>query len=1120
MKSSFDRGNRSGSALLVVLGFLSFMVVSAVAFAIYMRAERLPSSALRRNVATRHLVKAALAHAMSRVDDAIRADPFPGIVNTNGGSTANYYHDNNGNNPMDIWYGRVFMPPDPEGTTRWRENQVNGIDPTQFAPITETVSVLTLEALGYIPPPLVNDVRFLSRSTWTAKWQNFAFDAGRFAFCAVNVSDFFDINRVSADIRSAAPNSRISLAHLLRPIPDQGVFNVDGIDEKTDTDIQKKVGDLSDITESALSSFNRLFGPNATSRRTYSNQDANGGSVPSSVPYISMLDYNLALGSEGGDFGINTIIRSCFFWWIEGKGTRDYFFFNGATDLSDGVKSALRQPFVTDSWATNETYKVADFSKLEGQPFRDLDMGNEDATIDDVMRSKAEFNSQKGMLDGNGPFGMLGGNAKVRLLCSLYDYLDHDSIPLSLVAPSVESIPMVAAIEPIVKSRLKFTQKPPVKDPQTPPRDGVQTTTTTWTLDPDSLSRPSVRILVAYPFRHARRRNNRNFYAQVVMKVFVAAGNVPLYPQGDLAELKPKEKADWSAESKAPLPNGAFVWSFCSTPKEITLPASMENQEDALIELPSPSWNGDASVPPDLAVYSTIETEKFKEGVSQGDKETKYRFDLRPFKDGALLPEGDQADVSAFLTDEYRAYVAIWVRVTDSGGTVTYDLAPAIASDDEKLNDVTGERQKLYAKSYCGNNFVENVSCSFLKFSTPEGPYYYTYADLSQASGTPFDWAPKSLAVADPRYNYLPEDWYRWDQSGINGSGWVDAISTGDGFLNQDDCDRDIFMFTSDQGYLQSLGEFAFLPNLGAEEVMAEADTAVTTHPDTPNNTKHKGYAWRTYIVDRSFYDDFARVGIGRSSSKDQTVNPYTDNAEILYAAFANTPCNYWVTGRSQAGMLDDLPEDMKEIVNKLGDTSTQYGNKIDTMSVSLHHAFCEKNEDSELQIKSKHLYRIARYISREIRNYKLNNEEYADMWKAAYDKVWNEELWNAGYLNASDDDTFKNFMGAKGEQKLDHPLYTVDRKFLYSYWRDCFANKQQLFLIFVRAESSALGGSGEGTPPQQGGRAVALVWRDPQSNMTDGESNDPSKDRDRQPDSAYDRRPHRMRVLFYHQFD
>ena len=37
-----NRHSQKGSALLIVLGFLSFMVVSAVAFAIWMRNERLP----------------------------------------------------------------------------------------------------------------------------------------------------------------------------------------------------------------------------------------------------------------------------------------------------------------------------------------------------------------------------------------------------------------------------------------------------------------------------------------------------------------------------------------------------------------------------------------------------------------------------------------------------------------------------------------------------------------------------------------------------------------------------------------------------------------------------------------------------------------------------------------------------------------------------------------------------------------------------------------------------------------------------------------------------------------------------------------------------------------------
>jgi hypothetical protein len=89
-----------------------------------------------------------------------------------------------------------------------------------------------------------------------------------------------------------------------------------------------------------------------------------------------------------------------------------------------------------------------------------------------------------------------------------------------------------------------------------------------------------------------------------------------------------------------------------------------------------------------------------------------------------------------------------------------------------------------------------------------------------------------------------------------------------------------------------------------------------------------------------------------------------------------------------------------------------------------------------------------------------------------------------------------------------------ADRMFLHSYWRDCFASRQQLFLIFVRAESTALGGTGEGTPAQQGGRAVALVWRDPEA---------PAQyDVQEREDTLYQERrhPHKMRILFYRQFD
>ena len=106
------------------------------------------------------------------------------------------------------------------------------------------------------------------------------------------------------------------------------------------------------------------------------------------------------------------------------------------------------------------------------------------------------------------------------------------------------------------------------------------------------------------------------------------------------------------------------------------------------------------------------------------------------------------------------------------------------------------------------------------------------------------------------------------------------------------------------------------------------------------------------------------------------------------------------------------------------------------------------------------------------------------------------------------------HYAGNAGDTTCYNNLFDIDRMFLHSYWRDCFANRQQLFLIFVRAESTALGGAGEGTPAQQGGRAVALVWRDPEA---------PAQyDVQEREDSLYQavRHPHKMRILFYRQFD
>ena len=70
---------RKGSALLIVLGMMAFMIVSAVAFSAYMRFARTPSSFLRRSAAARELTKAALARAIDEIDFSVANNPYPGL---------------------------------------------------------------------------------------------------------------------------------------------------------------------------------------------------------------------------------------------------------------------------------------------------------------------------------------------------------------------------------------------------------------------------------------------------------------------------------------------------------------------------------------------------------------------------------------------------------------------------------------------------------------------------------------------------------------------------------------------------------------------------------------------------------------------------------------------------------------------------------------------------------------------------------------------------------------------------------------------------------------------------------------------------------------------------------
>lgn len=1070
---------KSGSALLIVLGFLSFMVVSAVAFAIYMRAERMPSSALRRAVATRHLVHAALAEAVARVDDAVRGDPFPGLCGTNADFTAkgNFtYRDGNGQ-AMDVWQGRVFMPPDPLGGTTTRE--------TRFAPVTETVSVLTLEGLGYLPPGLVNDVRFLSRSSWTAQWQQLPFDAGRFAFCAVNVSDYFDVNRLYANRgRTAEAGGRLSLAYLFDPSFDPAAANA------------ASAGDVVNFASgaAAFDAFVHTARPGGDDKGEDNTQAVGGGTTP----YVSLLDYNLALGKNGG----SSALLPLFYRWISSSPQTSYY-----QEGSEQAKSAARQPFVTESAATNESWLV-DLATAKGQPFYGRNLSpSQSVRASDVVNYSSDFFRQ-----------VFSGGSKILSpldYVTLYDYLDHDDIPLSLAAPCVERVPMVAALEQTVQ----FTPGPMTAKPGPTEAGGPnqpKTSITWFDVDRNWFQPGVLSAVVAFPFKHGRTRNSSlsggSFRVQALVRLFLAPPG--LNARSPIAsQLRPQNEADWTKREEAFTfngQNGVFMLSARSQEVALTLPNDVQDEADACCEggggsgiVAIPVNFGDLTFPGDLHMLTVKTSQNCNEnGVPVGEETKTYTINIRPFiDDKGSLPNGaadiSEAEFSAVAAIEAVPYVCVWVRIVNDDGTV--DLVPAYPEDDV-LNGGAGGDPVL--DTYGGS------SAPLMRFAGDGVPFsLQAIAGGNFSGGTP-EWKPKAMYTVDPRFNWAPESWYASDQSGVTFDKWLAATRSAVGMGTDTTRDEDIFLFTSNQGVLQSLGEFAFLPRLcenGAELVSGSGfDGAERT---AASQVVNFNCMWRSYAVDRTWYAQWAALRIGRSAERECLVNPYTDDRAVMMAAFANTPVDYWAAGR---GMQADcaLRKDGAKMIN---DTDPW----ITTAADALKHAFCSKSDDAGDRLACRDLMSFATGIMEQMRTRTLelmDSSMGTSGWNpaAAWEEVWDDLAWDV----QQNDNSVTKFLGVDLQNNV--ALHSVDRKFLYSYWRDCFANNQQLFLIFVRAESNALGGPGEGTPAQQGGRAVALVWRNPSATRDAGRTHDAQN----QYISNGEREPHQTRVLFYHQFD
>lgn len=1118
--------SRRGSALLIVLGMLSFMIVSAVGFATYMRYSRLPSNFLRRSNSSRLLAKAAVAEAMKQVDLAVCNNFHPNVgssyVNYDGRSLGNYNQV-----PQSNWKDALKNGSSANNRNAWRHRVLmnSGEAMKSMKPESDNVSPLCLEALAYIPPPLINDVRFYSRITPTTKWQSFGFDVGRYTFVAVDVSDYLDVNRLLANApRSSSATRRVTLSYLFEE------------NDKLSAQVEQ--------WDKFLEKF-----------RDY---DENKGVIDfgNKFPLISLADFNLALGAKGGAVWK---LASPFYDYVHNNRSAlynnsqvsisthgpEYTLQGGETKYFRGYR---RMTFVTDSYfpmdltesitsgsgrnqQTTQEQKLFPLSDPKNQPFKmtDLKKGGRSIKLEDFFRGGGDIFSHISddkVKKGLTRLSMLG--------CALlYDYLDEDHIPMSLAIPSVERIPMICGIEPKFTGVPKFSIQRkataalgPVQDPNSADFGAEEVSPNVpernakvivrYNIDPTSFVNPlvkgSLNTLVVFPFSHTD-EDDEEFSMDGRFAFFFSSEKMSLRTgQENISKEKCLHLDGGKIDNTALMVNGLINFSLEDQDVRISDFSNKEEQEKAL-KLVRKNFANAMDVGSGLGMEGnallevTYEWKQTNGGIAGGmvganqrwtptwkelDKnkadyivEAKCGF---PFvkADGTVDEQfSDKEKLKGFITGggkEIMMNAGAWLRVKEKDSGKVVDMVPACVLDDQNQNQINNNGpnvQNNMDQRYPLMRFGTGISFTLSINALDSIATYESHPGQPQ----PVQISPAAVMVADPRYNYAPEHWFQV-AAGLDENTWLTNNKVGDG-----DRDGDISMATSDSGYLQSKYEFAHLPRLTRllesgegnmdnprmgnlkcpDREERDYDNKFASFPTSVDQIANRDLMWRTYDptdIDEEAFEQLPWT----SEDTGFKVNPYTDSMNVMMAAFANTPIDW---KRSSTNHTFGSMQYAKMSAKKFNEEEGYAFNMA---------------QKADTKISREFLQQVAINLHDKIRDCAFKENQN---WVEA----WQQLDWS--YHKDS-------FLGVKRDNETEN-LFVADRKFLYGYWRECFAAKQQLFLIFVRAEPMMMGGGAAGQiPPQLGARAMALVWRDPT----------PTK----QIDSKYV--PHQMRVLFYRQFE
>jgi len=1034
-----DHSFKRGSALLIVLGFLTFITISAIAFSIYMRVERQATSNYMHSITARHLLETALFRAMDEIDGELRM------------SNVSRFPD---------W--RVLASPaamvEGDGETARKANYRENM---------RQAGILSFEALSFLPAAVVNDVRanagirdeaitelegldrpWTNPELWVgAKWRMLSMPiqnkvstdtlgagagdtdnsagagvardsggqsvVGQYAYLCVNLSDMLDVNRSSVLARNI--KEPVSITHLFK------AGNFDTLTNQLNKDVYY----------ASLQDFYNSMGQGMEKNSTqmyFKDGGYSGDLETTDSPYLSFLRTGYNKGNEA---------------------------FSGAD----------YHVLVTDAFAKAEPCGIMPplpgkdktaFFNLKNSPFRSMNppkFENDNDPLDSPSFAKALASTfpadnlphpfANRMFRREGTDMQHGEDAFAAMV---YDYISTDVKPARYDVPSCKLAPMICGIRVRDYMKPRVYRGPPARRASDPDKfdtpiyaELVRMEPLTDNEDfsddiPLTFQAAPIQVQVCWPFRNVdASRQQRTFTIEVDGWIHVEHTTAQL----NAGSFRPE------GLSRNPY-NKAL--RFQGRSETIKIPSSNIIGDEMSRCFVTVAIRIDRLIPNSTPLHLAQKIGEILDG------ETDITM---------LLPTSD------WVASGFSTSVIVFVKVLDEGGNV--------------VDSVPQRYPKLL-----GDNFGEQLDFNETPKIFFQSEHSGDIATASQPPAAQLNWDGWSaLVVPDPRFNHRASNWVQPDPEApmIDPTDGISIQPLGrwiTDLLGSEGRDSDIFMSVSGTGKLQSPGELGFIIRpyhfdrekggnvnfrgrtygTGWDKTADDNEAFFRTirlydqgdntggwSGNDPNDDENAGNdnvrkKYRHDPVYKYFYAAEDDDGTFLNNSRAR-VNPLSRLDIVLEAAINRVPYDYWVATTNV----------VKPYPNLCFNSDGFRDNWVDAVMDIAYRSGIGTNVP----------YRSIRNVYPELR--KLGTV-------ITDQQGWYPPIMPPGTLSSS-------IFGANAGR----PLSEVDRKMLYAFSLDSFSDRQQLFLYIIQTEVLAPGAGGEARS-SAGGKAVALVWRDPYPKM------------------------------------